>query len=217
MAERKRDVVCMCAADMLDLPMFREKISFGCSVIDRAMGGGISRIGITEIAGAAGSGKTQLAMQLCVRVQLSRKYGGLDGAGAAYICTEHHFPTERLEQMIASAKEETGVKDNMMDRVHIVRVNEPTDLWGVLRKVPLLINHRNVRLIVIDSIAALFRGEFQGSSAADMQSRAQMMLQLAARMKRISRQHGECAKMVTVEDHERLCHRDIDLMRANPK
>eukprot|EP00939_MAST-03C_sp_MAST-3C-sp1_P003905 g3905.t1 len=174
--------------------MLDEKISTGCATLDSLLDGGISRVGITEIVGSAGCGKTQLAMQLTVQVQLSRKFGGLEGS-AAYICTEHSFPTERLEQLIRGVekrlpKRHVPKEGKMTDRVHIVRVTEPSDVWDAMLNIPLLVKYRNVRLVIVDSIAAIFRGEYVGSSSIDMKERAQMMLQLSARMKQISREHG---------------------------
>lgn len=171
-----------------------EKISTGCDYLDGLLDGGISRVGITEIVGPAGCGKSQFAMQLAVQVQLTRDCGGIEGS-TAYICTEHSFPTERLEQLIRGVekrvpKARLPAEGKMTDRVHIVRVSEPSEVWDAMLKIPLLVKYRNVRLVVIDSVAAIFRGEYVGSSSADMKERAQMMLQLSARMKRISRECG---------------------------
>lgn len=55
-------------------------LTTGCSRLDAILKGGISCRGITQIYGAAGTGKTQLALQLCLTVQLPVTAGGL-GAG----------------------------------------------------------------------------------------------------------------------------------------
>lgn len=55
----------------------REKyLTIGCSKFDALLQGGISTRGITQIYGAAGTGKTQLALQLCLTVQLPEEEGG---------------------------------------------------------------------------------------------------------------------------------------------
>uniref|UniRef100_A0A1I8JP19 Rad51 domain-containing protein n=1 Tax=Macrostomum lignano TaxID=282301 RepID=A0A1I8JP19_9PLAT len=49
--------------------------------VDRLLQGGLSLCQLTELAGSAGSGKTQLCMQLCASVQLPAALGGLQGGG----------------------------------------------------------------------------------------------------------------------------------------
>ena len=63
------------------------KLSLGCAVLDRVMGGGIDVQGITEVAGSAGAGKTQLVLRCLLHAQLPPSEGGLSG-GAIYIFSE---------------------------------------------------------------------------------------------------------------------------------
>lgn len=56
------------AAELLLDPRHTRKLSTGCAVLDECLGGGINAHGITEIAGAAGVGKTQLVLQLMLQV-----------------------------------------------------------------------------------------------------------------------------------------------------
>ncbi|XP_043345281.1 DNA repair protein XRCC3 isoform X4 [Cervus canadensis] len=81
-------------------PQQHQRLSLGCPVLDALLRGGLPLDGITELAGRSSAGKTQLALQLCLAVQLPRQYGGL-GAGAVYVCTEDAFPSRRLQQLIA--------------------------------------------------------------------------------------------------------------------
>ncbi len=53
---------------------------------------------VTEIFGEYGSGKTQLAHQLSVNVQLPPEEGGLDGE-AIYIDTENTFRPRRIKSI----------------------------------------------------------------------------------------------------------------------
>jgi predicted ATP-dependent serine protease len=48
-----------------------------CKRIDTLLGGGISLGSLTELAGLPGTGKTQLAMQLCVNARLPTRLGGV--------------------------------------------------------------------------------------------------------------------------------------------
>nr|XP_058147097.1 DNA repair protein XRCC3 isoform X3 [Dasypus novemcinctus] len=81
-------------------PAQHRRLSLGCPVLDALLRGGLPLDGITELAGRSAAGKTQLALQLCLAVQLPPHHGGLD-AGAVYICTEDAFPSRRLQQLIA--------------------------------------------------------------------------------------------------------------------
>jgi RAD51-like protein 2 len=68
------------------------------SGLDTVLGGGVYTGKLTEVCGAAGLGKTQLCMQLCVNVQIPRRFGGL-GAKAVYVDTEGSFSSKRLVEI----------------------------------------------------------------------------------------------------------------------
>ena len=70
-------------------------LSFGCKVIDSIIGK-IKVGGITEIAGEAGSGKTQICLSLSLNCQLSIEDGGMNGGCAYLSCGEGEFPIRRL-------------------------------------------------------------------------------------------------------------------------
>ncbi|KAK2508652.1 hypothetical protein MC885_008601 [Smutsia gigantea] len=59
-------------------PAQHQRLSLGCPVLDRLLRGGLPLDGITELAGCSSAGKTQLALQLCLAVQLPRRHGGLE-------------------------------------------------------------------------------------------------------------------------------------------
>ncbi|XP_072766161.1 DNA repair protein XRCC3 [Anoplolepis gracilipes] len=133
-------------------------LTTGCSKLDAILKGGIPCRGITQIYGAAGTGKTQLALQLCLSVQLSVTAGGL-GAGAIYICTETVFPSERLQQLLQNSElaKAHSVNGDVIFVTHIATIDE-LELC-LQRKVPALMNIHKIGLLVIDSIAALYRVE----------------------------------------------------------
>lgn len=54
-------------------------IGFGDASLDALLGGGVPCRALTELCGESSSGKTQLALQLCLRVQLPVAMGGLAG------------------------------------------------------------------------------------------------------------------------------------------
>ena len=69
-----------------------ERLSTGAEALDELLGGGIETQSISEAYGAFGSGKSQIAMQLAVNVQLPKKDGGLN-ADVVFIDTEKHIQT----------------------------------------------------------------------------------------------------------------------------
>ena len=74
------------------------KITTGSKAFDEMLGGGIESGGITEAYGAFGSGKTSLAHQLAVNVQLPVEKGGANGK-AVFIDTEGTFRPSRIKQI----------------------------------------------------------------------------------------------------------------------
>ncbi|NWR31571.1 XRCC3 protein, partial [Tachuris rubrigastra] len=144
-----------------------QKLSLGCSVLDNLLKGGIPLVGITELAGESSAGKTQISLQLCLCVQYPYKYGGLE-SGAVYICTEDVFPSKRLQQLIGQQhKLRADVPAEIIHKIKFgnsIFVEHAADLDTFHRcittRLSLLLARGMVRLVVIDSIAALFRCEF---------------------------------------------------------
>jgi DNA-repair protein XRCC3 len=66
-----------------------QRLSVGCSKLDGFLRGGISVLGITEIAGESSSGKTQLCLQMALTVQYPVIYGGLSGGGCFLLPFRH--------------------------------------------------------------------------------------------------------------------------------
>ncbi|XP_016070400.1 PREDICTED: DNA repair protein XRCC3 isoform X2 [Miniopterus natalensis] len=171
-------------------PEQHRRLSLGCPVLDGLLGGGLPLAGITELAGRSSAGKTQLALQLCLAVQFPRRHGGLE-AGAVYVCTEDAFPNRRLQQLIAQqqclrADAPAGVVEKIKFGNHIFiehAANVDTLLECVRRKVPQLLSRGMARLVVIDSVAAPFRCEFDGAASV---RRAQALQALGAALCRLS-------------------------------
>ncbi|XP_038607308.1 DNA repair protein XRCC3 [Tachyglossus aculeatus] len=185
-------------------PAQHQKLSLGCPVLDGLLGGGLPLAGITELAGRSSAGKTQLGMQLCLSVQYPPLYGGL-GAGAVYICTEDVFPNKRLQQLIAQQQElRADVPGEVMERMKFgnnIFIEHAADLETlqdcVGKRVPILLARGLARLVIIDSIAALFRCEF---GARDSVGRAKCLQTLGAKLHRLSAEFDSpvlCINQVT--------------------
>ncbi|XP_067619328.1 uncharacterized protein spn-B isoform X2 [Eurosta solidaginis] len=133
-------------------------ITTGCTALDNCLRGGVVTRGITEICGASGVGKTQLLLQLSLTVQLPKELGGLAKA-VAFICTEDAFPSRRLFQLSkVFEKSFPEATVNYMSNIYIENVLESDDLLkcvgGRLEK---LMESVSIGLIIIDSVAAIFR------------------------------------------------------------
>ncbi|XP_037305762.1 DNA repair protein XRCC3 isoform X1 [Pungitius pungitius] len=166
------------------------RLSVGCPVLNQLLRGGLLVGGVTELSGESGAGKTQLALQLCLSVQYPTQYGGLH-SGAVYICTEDSFPIKRLQQLIRDQSLlRSDVPPSLIsslqfsDRVYIEHVADLDSLQVCLsRRVPLLLTRGLVRLLVVDSLAALFRSEFQ---ASDWLERSKQLITFSSTLHHLS-------------------------------
>ena len=137
------------------------KINTGSKDLNDMIGGGVETNGITEAYGKFSSGKTQLAFMLAINVQLPASKGGLDGA-ALFIDTEGTFRPERIEQMCKNLDIDS-VK--ILENIIYVRVKTTEEQILVLERADKLIQEKNIKLIIIDSLTSLFRSEFIGRGA----------------------------------------------------
>ncbi|XP_066468392.1 DNA repair protein XRCC3 [Tiliqua scincoides] len=168
----------------------RQKLSLGCPVLDNLLRGGIPLTGITEIAGESSAGKTQIGLQLCLSVQYPYKYGGL-GSGAVYICTEDVFPNKRLQQLIEQQPRlRADVPHDVVQKIKFgngIFVEHAADLDTfqdcVTKRIHVLLARGMVRLVIVDSIAALFRCEF---GAKDSVLRAKYLQAFGAKLHSLS-------------------------------
>ncbi|KAJ8341340.1 hypothetical protein SKAU_G00336310 [Synaphobranchus kaupii] len=167
------------------------KLTLGCPVLDSLLRGGVPLSGITELAGESGVGKTQIGLQLCLSVQYPQEHGGM-GSGAVYIATEDTFPIKRLRQLITQQSRfrpdlpaELVDSIRFSDNIYIEHTADLTALQAcVAQRVPILLSRGLVRLVVVDSVAALFRCEFQADETVE---RARHLLAFASSLQRLSR------------------------------
>jgi len=167
--------------------LLERRLSFGSRALDAFTNGGIPLFPITEIAGEAGVGKTQLLMTLALSALIPPDLGGL-GSGCLYISTEGRVPLARMKTF---SQENDCFKDHLGEAAleHIFvedGISDANALWILIReRVPQFLASGLVKLVVIDSIASLFRGEFTGGPGA-MQDRNDWFFGLASMMKRLS-------------------------------
>jgi len=144
------------------------RLTTGSKKLDVLLGKGVETQSITEFYGEYGSGKSQIAHQLCVNVQLPPEKGGLDG-GALYIDTENTFRTERIAPMA----EHVGLDaDEAFKKIILAEAYTSDHQMFLLENADKVIKDNNVRLIVVDSLTAHFRSEYIGrESLAERQQK----------------------------------------------
>jgi DNA repair protein RadA len=144
------------------------QISSGSKTLDELLGGGFESQSIIELFGEFGSGKTQIAHQLCVMVQLAKEKGGVDGE-AFYIDTENTFRPERIVQMAEGYELDP---DETLSKIHVARAYNSSHQMLLVDKVKELSKDIPARLLVVDSLTAHFRAEYVGRGAlADRQQK----------------------------------------------
>eukprot|EP01040_Poterioochromonas_malhamensis_P009431 gene9431-10242_t len=147
------------------------KITTGATAVDKILGGGIETSSITELFGEFRTGKTQLAHTLCVTSQLSFDMNGGQGK-VVYLDTEGNFRPERIE----SIAERFGLNvEDSLDNIYVCRVFSHEEQMEAVKQIAALladVEQGPFRLLIIDSIIALFRAEFVGrGELADRQQK----------------------------------------------
>ncbi|KAL9541302.1 hypothetical protein MBANPS3_009199 [Mucor bainieri] len=168
-------------------------LTTGDAIMDQVLHGGISLGMITEIVGErvlktiqSSSGKTQLALQLALTAQKPKSEGGLEGA-AVYIHSEGPFPSNRLDQLVSQypASKQQQLKNN----IHTIRIRTSEEQYNVLAyQLPAFLErHPDVRVVLIDSISAIYRSEL--ASERNKFDKMSEICELGSRLKRMADQY----------------------------
>ena len=101
--QQTESVTSVTALDMLNedqeaISSSQGQIITFCEKLDQLLDGGVHIGKITEFFGEPGVGKTQLAIQLAVDVQIPAEFGGVGGS-AIYVDTEGSFVAERARSI----------------------------------------------------------------------------------------------------------------------
>lgn len=182
----------MSARDIFEKERTQKSIVTFSMELDKLLGGGIRTGQITEFCGAPGVGKTQIAMQLAVNVQIPSSFNGLEGE-AIYIDTEGSFAPKRclhmasafcqhLEKVAVFRNDSTKLSDTknlnpqkILDQIHYFRVRNSTEQLAVVELLESFLDaHPNVKIIILDSVAFHFRHDFE-----DMGLRTRRLSQMA--------------------------------------
>jgi DNA repair protein RadA len=134
------------------------KISTGSQELDDLLGGGIETGCITEFFGEFRTGKTQIAHQLCVNVQLPRDKGGLEG-NALYIDTEGTFRPERIIQMAEGLDLD---HKQVLKNIIFGRAYNSDHQVLLIKEAATIIKEKKIKIIIVDSLIGHFRSEYIG-------------------------------------------------------
>eukprot|EP00903_Cladosiphon_okamuranus_P012732 g11903.t1 len=122
---------------------------------------------ITELVGPAGIGKTQTCLMLAAQACLPANLGGLgEDAGVAYLDTERKFSPDRLVEIASARLPEhfgefnPGGLERLLNQVTVYTIDSSSALLEQLKSLQTRIIEGNVRLIILDSVAALARRDF---------------------------------------------------------
>ena len=135
------------------------KISTGSQNLNAMLGGGIETGAITEVYGAYGSGKTSIAHQIAVNVQLPKDKGGAEGI-AVWIDSEGTIRPEYIVKLAVAQgldpkeilKNFRGVRSFNSDHQMLLTENIEN----------LIKDGLPVKLIIVDSLMGHFRSDFSG-------------------------------------------------------
>ncbi|MHA2364029.1 MAG: DNA repair and recombination protein RadA [Candidatus Hodarchaeales archaeon] len=166
-ARRTLDLSFVPATEILESRKNMLKITTGAQSLDVLLGGGIETGAMTEIYGEFRTGKTQIAHQLCVTIQLPQSEGGLHEEGedapkvkAVYLDSEGTFRPERI---IAMAQNYPSLDpQEVLANILVGRCYNSDHQIALADKVAKDSQTDNIKLLVVDSIISHFRAEYIG-------------------------------------------------------
>ncbi|GME56837.1 DNA repair protein [Neofusicoccum parvum] len=166
--------------------------------LDAELGGGIPTGYLTEITGESGAGKTQFLLTLLLSTQLPAPHGL--SKSAIYISTEAPLATTRLTQLLQQHPHLSALPPSSKPSLSRILGIQTPDLEyqdHVLRyQLPVAIQRHNVGLVVLDSVAANYRAEFERperdnrAGGAAMAERSAALVQLGALLRSIAHTHN---------------------------
>ncbi|MHA2330850.1 MAG: DNA repair and recombination protein RadA [Candidatus Hodarchaeales archaeon] len=146
-----------------------KRITTGSTGLDELLGGGGIETGsMTELFGAFRTGKTQIAHQLCVTVQLPISMGGLreededaEPVIAVYIDSEGTFRPERIVSMCEKYKDVLD-KAEVLRNIRVARGYNTDHQVSLAAKAARDAQTSNIKLVIVDSLTSHFRSEYTG-------------------------------------------------------
>jgi len=155
------------------------RITTSSKELDELIGGGVETQSVTEFFGRFGSGKSQVAFQISVNVQLPKEKGGLGGK-VLFIDSEATFRPDRIMQMAEGA----GLDPNeVLKNIFVARAINSDHQMLLAEKAEDIIKKEGIRLIVVDSLTSQFRSDYVGRGAlADRQQKLNRHIHLLQKL-----------------------------------
>ncbi|OIW06640.1 hypothetical protein TanjilG_04034, partial [Lupinus angustifolius] len=196
------------------------RITTGSQALDELLGGGIETLSITEAFGEFRSGKTQLAHTLCVStqvylypsschvslilvhieilvyttdpsrsLQLPTSMRGGNGK-VAYIDTEGTFRPDRIVPIAERFGMDPGA---VLDNIIYARAYTYEHQYNLLLGLAAKMSEEPFRLLIVDSVIALFRVDFSGRG--ELAERQQRLAQMLSRLIKIAEEFNVAVYM----------------------
>jgi DNA repair protein RadB len=127
------------------------KYSSGCKSIDELLGGGFESGTVTQLYGEAGSGKTNICLQMAIECAIQEKR-------VIFIDSEGFSP-ERFLQIVRS-REDTGDMESIARRILIYEPQSFEHQTSCIQEIGSVIEEKgDVELIILDSATLFYRLE----------------------------------------------------------
>ena len=144
----------------------------------------------------SGAGKTQFLLTLLLASQLPPPKGL--AKSVVYISTEATLSTKRLAQLLSSHPALASLPADekpSLSRVLSIQTPDLESQEHILRyQLPVAIRKHGIGLVILDSVAANYRAEFEkqgaGNGAAAMARRGTQLVQLGALLRELARTEG---------------------------
>jgi hypothetical protein len=182
-------------------------------------------LGITQLAGPAGSGKTQVSLSMCVSSALSGRQavyiilgGSSNGLVKASVRLETML-TARLQNTPSastSTSTSTSTIQYLLSQIWLHSIRNPDDLVECLsKKLPsLLTQHPGISVVILDNIATLFRYQDDPGLANPWHTRSATLFQCSAICKQLST-HYQIPFLIINQVTTKLSHSDSN-SNSNP-
>jgi DNA repair protein RAD57 len=151
---------------------------------------------VYPLTSCSGAGKTQLLLTLLLASQLPPPHGL--SKSAIYISTEAALATNRLTQLLSTHPSLASLPPKnkpSLSRILSIQTPDLESQEHILRyQLPVAIKRHGVGLVVLDSVAANYRAEFEKKDARDgaasMAKRGTQLVQLGALLRDMARTEG---------------------------